>query len=359
MNREAEARGQRSEGSPGERPPDPQFTVHDSPVESRATPRTTPVDVERYDASQPRDGIDVSILVPAKDEAENLPRFLELAATTLGGGSLHYEVIVIDDGSVDDTWNVLQSLRTRHPFLRVVRHRTRRGIADALRTGFHHARGAVLVFYPADLQFLPEDIPRLVAPIVAGEADMVTGFKQGTYEKAFVSKVYNRLSRALFGIRVKDLNSVKAYRREVMEHIPVRPDWHRYLIVLAAAQGFTVKEIPVPLYPRHAGKSKFGVSRIPVGVLDMLSVWFELRFAPKPLLFFGMLGAALVLLSAVTGGALLFSGLGVRAAWVAIQTGLLLGTMLFIAGLLGELIAGLRAQLRELRRQVTELERDR
>jgi glycosyl transferase family 2 len=334
-------------------------TSHESPVSARERPRTTPVDVERYDTPQTRDGIDVSVLVPAKDEAENLPRFMELAATALGTGSLKYEVVVIDDGSVDNTSSVLESLRPKYPFLRIVRHRTRRGIADALRTGFHHARGAVLVFYPADLQFLPEDIPRLVAPIVAGEADMVTGFKQGNYEKAFVSRVYNGLSRALFGIRVKDLNSVKAYRREVMEHIPVRPDWHRYLIVLAAAQGFSVREIPVPLYPRHAGKSKFGVSRIPVGVLDMLSVWFELRFAPKPLLFFGMLGAALVLLSAVTGGALLFSGLGVRAAWVAIQTGLILGAILFVAGLLGELIAGLRAQLRELRRQVTELERDR
>jgi hypothetical protein len=184
---------------------------------------------------------------------------------------------------------------------------------------------------------------------------MVTGFKEGTYEKAFVSKVYNGLSRALFGIRVKDLNSVKAYRREVMEHIPVRPDWHRYLIVLAAAQGFSVKEIPVQLYPRHAGRSKFGVSRIPVGVLDMLSVWFELKFAPKPLLFFGMLGAGLVL----TGIALLTTGQGVRAAWVAVQTGLILGTILFVAGLIGELIAGNRAQLRELRRQVTELDRDR
>jgi glycosyltransferase involved in cell wall biosynthesis len=267
--------------------------------------------------------------------------------------------VVIDDGSVDDTSNVLEKLRQSYPFLRAVRHRTRRGIADALRTGFHHSRGGVLVFYPADLQFLPEDIPRLVAPIIDGDADMVTGFKQGKYEKAFVSRVYNGLSRALFGIRVKDLNSVKAYRREVMEHIPVRPDWHRYLIVLAAAQGFTVREIPVTLYPRHAGKSKFGVSRIPVGVLDMLSVWFELKFAPKPLLFFGLAGAVLVLLSAVMGGTLIATGQGVRAAWVAIQTGLILGTILFVAGLLGELIAGVRAQLRELRRQVTELEQDR
>jgi hypothetical protein len=341
--------GRREVGTAAE--PDSRFPIPDSP-------RNTPVDVERVERSRTatRRSIDVSVLVPAKDEAENLPKFMELAAVALAGSGARYEVVVIDDGSVDDTWQVLQSLRTQYPFLRTVRHRTRRGIADALRTGYLHSSGDVLVFYPADLQFLPEDIPRLVAPIVAGEADMVTGFKQGDYEKAFVSRIYNGLSRALFGIRVKDLNSVKAYRREVMEHIPVRPDWHRYLIVLAAAQGFSVKEIPVPLYPRHAGRSKFGVSRIPVGVLDMLSVWFELRFAPKPLLFFGMLGVLLTLVSGITGVALLASGQGVRAAWVAIQTGLVLGTLLFVAGLLGELIAGLRAQLRELRRQVDELD---
>lgn len=355
MSQEREATGDRPQATE----PQSRFTIHDSQIPARQTPPITPVDVERVERSRGENDIDVSVLVPAKDEAENLPRFMELAAAALGAGKLRYEVIVVDDGSVDDSRSVLETLRSSYPFLRVVRHRTRRGIADALRTGFHHSRGSVLVFYPADLQFLPEDIPRLVAPIVEGEADMVTGFKQGRYEKAFVSRVYNGLSRALFGIRVKDLNSVKAYRREVMEHIPVRPDWHRYLIVLAAAQGFSVREIPVPLYPRHAGKSKFGVSRIPVGVLDMLSVWFELKFAPKPLLFFGMLGAVLVVLSAVTGAVLFSTGQGVRATWVAIQTGLILGSILFVAGLLGELIAGVRAQLRELRRQVTELEQDR
>ena len=359
MSQEPEARGHRAEGR-GDQPYEARFAIHDSPVSSHERPRITPVDIERTDSLRSRDGIDVSVLVPARDEAENLPRFMDLAAASLGGGSLRYEVIVIDDGSADSTPAVLESLRATYPFLRVVRHRTGRGIADALRTGFHHSRGSVLVFYPADLQFLPADIPRLVEPIMAGEADMVTGFKQGSYEKAFVSRVYNRLSRSLFGIRVKDLNSVKAYRREVMEHIPVRPDWHRYLIVLAAAQGFSVREIPVQLHPRQAGKSKFGVSRIPVGVFDMLSVWFELRFAPKPLLFFGTLGAALFMLSALTGIVLFGTGQGVRSAWVAIQTGLILGTILFVAGLIGELIAGNRAQLRELRRQVTELDqRDR
>src|SRR5579884_380909 len=235
----------------------------------------------------------VSVLVPAKDEAENLPLFMEQAAAVFASQPHRYEVVVIDDGSVDRTWAVLEELAKRYSFLRVARHRARRGIADALRTGYLTARGNVLVFYPADLQFKPEDIPRLCAPILAGDADMVTGFKEGKYEKAFVSRIYNGLSRMLFHVPVKDLNSVKAYRREIMEALPVRPDWHRYMIVIAAAQGFTVTEVPIPLYPRHAGKSKFGLSRIPVGVLDMLAVWFELRFGQKPLLLFGMLGAGL------------------------------------------------------------------
>jgi glycosyltransferase involved in cell wall biosynthesis len=303
--------------------------------------------------------VDVSVLVPAKDEQENLPLFMEQAEAAFRDSSVKYEVVVIDDGSVDETWHVLQNLRARYPFLRAVRHRARRGIADALRTGYLTSRGDVLVFYPADLQYKPEDIPRLVAPIVDGESDMVTGYKQGTYEKAFVSRIYNRLSRVLFDVPVRDLNSVKAYRREVMDALPVRPDWHRYMIVIAASQGFTVSEIPVPLYARHAGKSKFGIGRIPVGVLDMLSVWFELRFGKKPLLLFGMLGAALFLVGLLTGIiAVLWrviAGVGFRPLLTLVQTCLLLGSVFFATGRLGEQIAGQRAELRELRRQLDEL----
>jgi len=308
--------------------------------------------------------VDVSVLVPAKDEAENLPLFMELADAAFRAAGPRFEVVVIDDGSTDRTWAVLQDLQARYPFLRAVRHRTQRGIADALRTGYLNARGEVLVFYPADLQFKPEDIPRLVAPILAGDADMVTGFKQGKYEKAFVSRIYNGLSRLLFDVPVKDLNSVKAYRREIMDALPIRPDWHRYMIVLAASQGYSVTEIPVPLYPRHAGKSKFGLSRIPVGVLDMLSVWFELRFGKKPLLAFGMLGAALFAVGVLAGVAALIwlavKGEGIRAVWTVIQTCLVLGSVFFATGLLGEQIAGQRAEVRELRRRVEELalERD-
>jgi len=306
--------------------------------------------------------IAVSVLVPAKDEAENLPLFMEQTAKAFADVAFGFEVIVVDDGSVDDTWKVLQRLQREYAFLRTARHRVRRGIADALRTGFLEARGDVLVFYPADMQFLPTDIPRLVAPILAHDADMVTGFKEGKYEKAFVSGIYNRLSRTLFHVPVKDLNSVKAYRREIMEQLPVRPDWHRYMIVIAAAQGFTVTEIPVPLYPRYAGKSKFGMSRIPVGVLDMLAVWFELRFGQKPLLLFGMLGAGLFALGTVAGIAalawLVVAHQGLRAVWTVVQTCLILGGILFATGLLGEQIAGQRAQMREMARELDELRKN-
>jgi hypothetical protein len=205
----------------------------------------------------------------------------------------------------------------------------------------------VLVFYPADLQYKPEDIPRLVRPILDGESDMVTGYKQGKYEKAFVSRVYNRLSRTLFEIPVRDLNSVKAYRREIMAGLPVRPDWHRYMIVLAAAEGYTVSEIPVPVYPRRAGSSKFGRGRIVIGVLDMLSVWFELRFGRKPLLLFALLMRFVIP-----------PYLGFRPLINLIEVCLILGFLSFATGLLGEQIAVQRAELRELRRELAIREAD-
>jgi len=300
--------------------------------------------------------IDISVLVPAKDESGNLPLFVELCAEMVREQSARYEVVIVDDGSTDGSWALLQELADQYPFLRPVRHRAQRGIAEALRTGYLNARGDILVFYPADLQFKPEDIPRLVAPILADESDMVTGYKQGKYEKAFVSSIYNRLSRTLFHVPVRDLNNVKAYRREIMAGLPMRPDFHRYMIVLAAAQGYTVTEVPIPLYPRHAGRSKFGWSRIPIGVLDMLAVWFELRFGQKPLLAFGMLGASIFLIGFLAGlvalAVLAVNGVGIRAVWTVVQTCLVLGAMFFATGILGEQIAQQRAELRELRREL-------
>jgi len=223
------------------------------------------------------------------------------------------------------------------------------------------ARGGVLVFYPADLQFLPGEIPGLVAPILAGDADLVTGAKQGQYEKAFVSGVYNRLCRLLFGLNVTDLNSVKAYRREVMDVVPLRPDWHRYFAVVAAAEGFRLAERPVTLHPRRAGQSKFGLGRIPVGVMDLLSVWFQLRYGRKPMLFFGVSGSILFILGFLAGVAALIIrfgfGVGFRPLLNLIETLVISGIALFGFGFIGELLAGNREELREIRREVDRLRR--
>lgn len=306
-------------------------------------------------------GVDaeVSVLVPAKDEAENLPEFMRLCAEAFAPEPYVCEVVVVDDGSEDETAAVLARLQNQHGFLRVVTHRTRLGIADALRSAADAATGRIFVFYPADLQFLPSEIPSLVAPIRAGEADIVTGAKQGQYGKAFVSGVYNWMCRRLFGIRVTDLNAVKAYRREVAAVVPRRPDWHRFMVVIGAADGFRVTERPVTLLPRRAGRSKFGLARIPVGALDLLSVWFQLRFGRKPLLFFGLWGGILIVLGLLTGIAafvLRFGfGFGFRPLLYLVLVLVLGGLGLFGVGFLGELLAGSREELRTLTRSVDRL----
>jgi glycosyltransferase involved in cell wall biosynthesis len=306
--------------------------------------------------------LDVSVLVPAKDEAENLPEFIQRCAQALGSAGFSFEVVVVNDGSRDATERVLRDLERQYPFLEVVTHRRQRGIADALRSAGDVARGDVFVFYPADLQYLPEDIPALVAPILENRADIVTGTKQGKYEKAFVSSVYNGLCRWLFGVRVTDLNSVKAYRREVMHGVPLRPDWHRYMVVIAAADGYRLTSLPVPLYPRRAGTSKFNWRRIPVGMFDLISVWFQLRFGRKPMLLFGVGGAVLFIIGLLAGIAALVLrfgyGIGLRPLLNLVETMVISGIVLFGFGFLGEMIAGIREETRDLARELARLEKD-
>jgi glycosyltransferase involved in cell wall biosynthesis len=305
--------------------------------------------------------LDVSVLVPAKDEAENLPEFIQRCAQALGAAGFSFEVVVVNDGSRDGTERVLRDLERQYSFLEVVTHRRQRGIADALRSAGDVARGDVFVFYPADLQYLPEDIPGLVAPILENRADIVTGTKQGKYEKAFVSSVYNGLCRWLFGVRVTDLNSVKAYRREVMHGVPLRPDWHRYMVVIAAADGYRLTSLPVPLYPRRAGTSKFNWRRIPVGMFDLVSVWFQLRFGRKPMLFFGVGGAVLFIIGLLAGIVALVLrfgyGIGLRPLLNLVETMVISGIVLFGFGFLGEMVAGMREETRELARELARLEK--
>lgn len=232
----------------------------------------------------------VSTIVPAFNEEGNIDEFCRQFDEAQKKVNYRMELVYIDDGSTDSTAEKILENSKKYDFIRFESHQRNRGLTEALQTGFDLASGDIFVFYPADLQYLPEDIPALVQPVIDG-ADLCTGWKQGKYNKRFVSSVYNWISRKIFNLKVHDLNSVKAFRREVIKHIFMRKDWHRYLVVLAADAGFKVEEVKIPLYDRAWGQSKFSIWRIPIGVLDMVAVKFQITFLKKPLLFFGLTGS--------------------------------------------------------------------
>ncbi len=242
----------------------------------------------------------VSTIVPAFNEEGNIEEFCKQYDTMLQDAPFESEVVFIDDGSTDKTLHVIKQCADKYSFVRYAVHQRNRGLTAALQLGFDTAKGGVFVFYPADLQYKPEDIPALIKPIFEG-ADLCTGWKQGAYNKKFVSNVYNWISRKIFNLKVHDLNSVKAFRREVVEQIFLRQDWHRYLVVLAADEGFRVEEVKMPLYDRAWGESKFSIWRIPIGVLDMVAVKFQITFLKKPLLFFGAIGSVSIFVGLLTG----------------------------------------------------------
>lgn len=242
----------------------------------------------------------VSTIIPALNEEGNIDEFCRLFAAMAKDARFDSELVFVDDGSNDETLAKLYENARKYDFLKIVSHQRNRGLTAALQSGFAVAEGSVYVFYPADLQYLPEDIPTLVQPILEG-ADLSTGWKQGKYNKKIVSSIYNWVSRKIFNLKVHDLNSVKAFRKEVVEQIFLRKDWHRYLVVLAADEGYRVEEVKMPLYDRTWGESKFSIWRIPVGVLDMLAVKFQMTFLRKPLLFFGLAGSILLFISFLVG----------------------------------------------------------
>jgi len=298
----------------------------------------------------------VSIIVPAFNEEENIPFLVEEFATLAKKEPrFDFEVLLIDDGSSDGTYTAAKKLARKHPFLRVIKHRTNFGVTRALETGFENAKGEVFVFFPADLQFLAADIPRLVEPILKEEADLVTGRKIGRYKKRFISGVYNILSRMLFRIKVRDLNSIKAFRREVVEDISLRKDWHRYIVVLAAKDGWRTEEVDVTLRPRMHGRSKFGFWRIPLGVLDLISVSFLLRYSRKPMLLFGTLGGISIGLGIIAGLVaigLRIAGIGFRPLLYLVILLVVTGLLLMMAGFLAEQVAQLRAEIEDVKKHI-------
>lgn len=299
-----------------------------------------------------------AVVIPAYNEVENVPALFAALRDTFRRHRLHGEVILVDDGSTDGTYAAAMREAEGFDRARVLRHRRNRGKTEAMVTGAEAAASEFLILFDADLQHSAEEFPRFLARLAEGW-DIVAGRKVGRYDKGTVSGTYNRLSRRLFDVPVRDLNAMKAFRREVLIEVPLRHDWHRFFIVLAHARGYSVSEIDIELFPRHAGEAKYsGRGRILVGVGDLLVVWFYLKFSEKPMQFFGGGGLVLIVLGLLVGlvtillrVAGLMPPFGFRPLLTLVLLLETIGFTLFGFGFVGEMIAILRTEVNEMRRR--------
>lgn len=257
--------------------------------------------------------MDISIVVPLFNEVESLPELTAWINRVMDAHQFSYEIILIDDGSNDGSWEMIEELKAQNPFIKGIKFRRNYGKSAALNTGFEVAHGDVVITMDADLQDSPDEIPLLYKRIIAEKYDLISGWKAKRYDpitKTLPTKLFNSVTRSMSGINnLHDFNcGLKAYRKEVVKSIEVYGEMHRYIPVLAKWAGFTrIGEQVVEHRARKYGKTKFGFSRFINGFLDLLSIFFVGKFAKKPMHFFGTMGVLSFL-----------AGLGI-AIWVIAQ----------------------------------------
>ena len=299
--------------------------------------------------------LDISVVVPLYNEQESLSELVEWIDRVARENTLSYEVIMVDDGSSDDSWQVVEQLKEKYPAIKGIRFARNYGKSAALYCGFAEAEGEVVFTMDADLQDSPDEIPEMRRMILEEGYDLVSGWKKKRYDpagKRFPSKFFNWTARVVSGIKLHDFNcGLKAYRRKVIKSIEVYGEMHRYIPILAKHAGFKrIGEKVVQHQERKYGVSKFGMERMVKGYLDLISVSFMSHFGRSPMYFFGSLGTIKFLLGGFTTvwviAAKLYKpakGLPLRAVtdqplfFVAILA-VILGVQLFLAGFLGELI---------------------
>jgi glycosyltransferase involved in cell wall biosynthesis len=290
--------------------------------------------------------VEISIIVPLYNEQDNLEPLLDRIVETLSRMDRSYEVIFIDDGSSDGSFEVIQRLHDRHQGVRAVQFRKNHGKSAALAVGFQEARGEVIITMDADLQDDPEEIPNLISKLKEGY-DLVSGWKYKRHDpitKTLPSKLFNRVTCLISGIRIHDINcGLKAYRREVTESIQVYGELHRYLPVLAHWKGFRIAEIKVRHHPRLHGRSKFGAGRFVKGFLDLLTVTFLTQFTRRPMHLFGVLGLILFLVGLIINLYLTWLwlhgiGIGHRPLLFLGILLVMVGVQFLLMGLIGEMI---------------------
>jgi len=300
--------------------------------------------------------MDISVVVPLYNEAESLPELEKWIERVMDENGFSYEILFINDGSTDNSWDVIRSLADTNPAVKGVCFRRNYGKSPALNTGFARAKGNVVITMDADLQDSPDEIPELYRMITQDGYDLVSGWKQKRYDplsKTIPTKLFNATARKVSGIKnLHDFNcGLKAYRNKVVKCIEVYGDMHRYIPYLAKNAGFTrIGEKVVHHQARKYGKSKFGLDRFVNGYLDLGTLWFTNRFGVKPMHFFGLLGSLMFILGFVAAGIVgatklyhMHAGLSYSLVtespyfYLALVT-MILGTQLFLTGFLGELI---------------------
>jgi len=301
--------------------------------------------------------MDISVVVPLYDEVESLPELTSWIARVMDENYLTYEVILIDDGSRDGSWEMIRKLQKSNPFLKGIRFRRNYGKSAALNTGFEAAQGTVVITMDADLQDSPDEIPELYRRITQENYDLISGWKAKRYDpltKTIPTKLFNSATRAMSGIdNLHDFNcGLKAYRKAVVKNIEVYGEMHRYIPVIAKWAGFVkIGEQIVEHRPRKYGKTKFGLNRFVNGMLDLLSIFFVGRFGKRPMHFFGTLGVLSFLAGTVITIGMITDKLHAIAKgehyrniteqplfYIALVA-VLLGSQLFLTGFVAELVA--------------------
>ena len=276
----------------------------------------------------------ISVIIPAYNEAQALPELVERVDHVLRACAEAYEILIIDDGSVDHTAEVLHALSAQYAHLCAIRFRRNYGKAAALSEGFSHACGELLITMDGDLQDAPEEIPRFLDVLSEG-ADVVCGWKQvrqDDWTRIVGSRLFNAGTRYMTGLALHDMNcGLKGYRRQVVEELKLYGEMHRFVPVIASQRGFTITELPVQHYPRRHGKSRYGWSRALSGIFDLITLLMLGRYTHKPLHFFGLIGLGSGLLgSAITA----YLGLGwLFGQWIENRPLFLVGIFLLLSGL--------------------------
>jgi glycosyltransferase involved in cell wall biosynthesis len=293
----------------------------------------------------------ISVVIPLFNEAESLPELMQWIDRVMQTHNYSYEVIMVDDGSKDDSWQTIQSLRTTYPSLKGIKFQRNYGKSAALNEGFKMAKGDIVVTMDADLQDSPDEIPEFYDMITKDGYHLVSGWKKKRYDNTFTknipSKIYNAVARRSSGIVLHDFNcGIKAYQLKVIKSIEVFGEMHRYIPILAKWAGFSkIGEKVVVHQARKYGTTKFGWERFVNGFLDLMTIQFLLKFGKKPMQFFGLIGSLFFLIGLISFGNIVFDkfmnpdfSVTNKPAFYIALVSMIIGVQLFLAGFIAELV---------------------